>query len=225
MIKAVIFDMYETLITLYESPLYFGAQIAEDAGIPVEKFQAMWRPTEKGRTIGVYTFEGLIERFLKECGCYTDEKHQMIVKKRFDCKKEAFDHMNDEIIPMLEALRKQNIKIGLISNCFDEEAIAIRQSVLWNYFDVACLSYEEGVQKPNQEIFRRCLDKLQLNADECLYVGDGGSNELEAATEAGMYAVQAAWYLKDGTMQPATRKKEFKQLDRPYDVIDLVVAM
>lgn len=35
MIRAVIFDMFETLITLYESPIYFGSQIAEDVGIPV----------------------------------------------------------------------------------------------------------------------------------------------------------------------------------------------
>lgn len=42
MLKAVIFDMYKTLITLYESPLYFGTQIALDAGIEEEKFQKLW---------------------------------------------------------------------------------------------------------------------------------------------------------------------------------------
>ena len=52
MIKAVIFDMFETLITLFESPLYFGSQMAYDAGIPEEKFQNSWRPTEQDRTIG-----------------------------------------------------------------------------------------------------------------------------------------------------------------------------
>ena len=35
-LKAVIFDMYETLITLFESPVYFSTQMAEDAGIPEE---------------------------------------------------------------------------------------------------------------------------------------------------------------------------------------------
>lgn len=38
MIKAVIFDMHETLITLFDSPLYFGTQMAIDAGIEEEKF-------------------------------------------------------------------------------------------------------------------------------------------------------------------------------------------
>lgn len=39
MIKAVIFDMYETLITLFESPAYFSTQMAEDAGIQEEDFK------------------------------------------------------------------------------------------------------------------------------------------------------------------------------------------
>lgn len=42
MTKAVIFDMYETLITLFESPLYLGTQMASDAGIEEAKFQEIW---------------------------------------------------------------------------------------------------------------------------------------------------------------------------------------
>lgn len=52
MTRAIIFDMFETLITHYRSPLYFGTQMAEDAGIPADKFQALWCPTEHERTIG-----------------------------------------------------------------------------------------------------------------------------------------------------------------------------
>lgn len=222
MIKSVIFDMYETLITLYESPLYFGEQIAKDAGIPVLKFQELWRPTETGRAIGQYTFEGLLEQILKECDCYTEEKHRLIVKKRIACKEEAFKHLHQEIIPLLQALKNRGIKIGLISNCFSEEAMVIRKSVLFPYFDAVCLSYEEKIQKPNQEIFRRCLEKLSLSADECLYVGDGGSNELEAATTVGMHVAQAVWYLKEGTMQPAKRKAEYINLDTPLNLLNII---
>lgn len=52
MTRAIIFDMFETLITHYRSPQYFGTQMAEDAGIPADKFQVLWRPTEHERTIG-----------------------------------------------------------------------------------------------------------------------------------------------------------------------------
>lgn len=44
MIKAVIFDMYETLVTLFESLLYFGTQMAVDAGINEKAFQKIWWP-------------------------------------------------------------------------------------------------------------------------------------------------------------------------------------
>ena len=65
MINAVIFDMYETLITLFNSPLYFGTQIAEDAGISETDFQSIWRPAEKDRTIGKVSLEELLEKILK----------------------------------------------------------------------------------------------------------------------------------------------------------------
>ena len=57
MIKAVIFDMYETLITHFQSPLYFGAQMAADSGIPEHKFQALWEPTESVGDGGSFDLE------------------------------------------------------------------------------------------------------------------------------------------------------------------------
>ena len=45
MIRAVIFDMYETLITHYRCPLYFSSQMAADAGIPAVDFQLLWYAT------------------------------------------------------------------------------------------------------------------------------------------------------------------------------------
>ena len=66
MIKAVVFDMYETLITLFESPVYFGTQMAIDAGIDEEDFQKIWKTSEGDRTIGKVTLEELLEKILKE---------------------------------------------------------------------------------------------------------------------------------------------------------------
>ena len=125
---------------------------------------------------------------------------------------------------MLEALKKREIRIGLISNCFSEEAMVIKKSVLYPYFDAVCLSFDEGLQKPDPAIFQRCLDKLNIPAGDCLYVGDGGSNELEAAETAGMKAAQAVWYLKEGTMQPTGRKAEFRQLETPLDILNILTT-
>lgn len=223
MIKAVIFDMYETLITHFQSPLYFGEQMAVDAGIPEHKFQELWEPTEYDRTIGKLTLEEALENILKENGCYSKELLNLIVQKRIKVKEECFNHLHEQIIPLLRGLKEKGIQIGLISNCFSEEAEVIRKSVLFPYFDAVCLSYEQGLKKPDIEIYRRCIDKLNVEAGECLYVGDGGSFELEAAKSIGMKAVQAVWYLQDGTGQPCGRKADFEQMENPMDILRMVI--
>lgn len=222
MIKAVIFDMYETLITHYECPLYFGAQMAADAGISTESFQALWRPTEQERTVGKMTLEQVLEYILKENNCYSEELLIKIADRRKATKRECFNHLHPEIIQMLDELKKRGIYIGLISNCFSEEAPVIRESRLFPYFDAAYLSYEQGIQKPDEEIFTRCMDSLAVKAEECIYVGDGGSYELEAATKLGMKAVQAVWYLKEGTLQSSKRNDEFAQAETPLDILKYI---
>lgn len=189
MIKAVIFDMYETLITLFDSPLYFGTQMAIDAGIEEEKFQEIWRAEEENRTIGKITLEELLKKILKDNDCFSEEKMNFILNKRIHCK---------------------------------EEAMVIKKSILYPFFDAICLSFDEGIQKPNPAIFKKCIEKLDVKADECLYVGDGGSNELEAAEAIGMKVVQAVWYFKEGTNQPAKRKVGFTHIETPLDIIDIV---
>lgn len=222
MIRAVIFDMYETLVTHYESPLYFSEQIAEDAGIPVEDFRSIWCPTEDARSTGKITLDRALEIALRENGRYSEKLLDQIMKKRIRIKQELFRRMHPEIIPMLSRLKEKGVLIGLISNCFSEEAKVIRESILFSYFDAVCLSYEQGVQKPDREIFDRCIELLSVSADECLYVGDGGSRELEAARELGMKAVQAVWYLKEHIPFQSPRNMEFIQAEAPLDIINFI---
>ena len=161
-----------------------------------------------------------MESILRENQCYSEELVNKIVKKRIETKQDCFRQLHSEIIPMLKKLKEKGILIGLISNCFSEEAEVIRRSVLFPYFDAAILSYEQGVQKPDEEIYKRCMASLGVAPEECLYIGDGGSNELEAARTLGMKAFQAVWYLQEGTSQPMGRMEAFEQLESPRDVLE-----
>ena len=222
MIKAVIFDMYETLITHYDSPLYFSMHMAADSRIPVEEFQALWMPTDTERTIGQLSFEDAIRDILMKKDRYSDTLLEKIIEKRIAVKKDCFEHLHPEIIPMLRKLREQGIKVGLISNCFSEEAVVIRESTLFSCFDAVYLSYEQGVKKPDPEIFTRCMKELQVKAEECLFVGDGGSHELEASDTLGMKPLQAIWYLKEGTLHRIKPMEEYEQLKVPFDVFKYI---
>ena len=220
-IQAVNFDMYETLVTQFCSPLYYGTQIAEDLGLSPEEFLPGWKATEEARATGKLTFEDAMAQLLRRHGIF--ELHRRVVEKRTAIQADCFRHLHPGIEPMLSALRKKGIRIGLITNCFSEEAALIRGSELFPYFDAPCLSWQEGIRKPDPAIYHTCLSKLGISAEYCLYVGDGGSFELETARSLGFQAVQATWYRQAAfEHKQAALRPDFPQLSDPMEVLDWV---
>ena len=220
MIRAVIFDMFETLVTHYRSPLYMGRQIAADAGIAEPVFREVWDTTDDARTLGQMTLEEVIEEELRRNGRYSEALWAEIVRKRKASKEECFRHLHPEILPMLQGLRKKGMKIGLITNCYFEERDVIRAGVLMPYFDAVCMSCELGIMKPDPAIFQHCMTALDVKPAECLYVGDGGSRELETARALGMNPVQAVWYFD---VNPgAVRKPVFADAASPVALLDRI---
>lgn len=69
MIKAVIFDMFETLVTHFESPLYMAKQISADMDIRESKFREIWDISDDDRTLGKRSFEDVIDEILRVNNC------------------------------------------------------------------------------------------------------------------------------------------------------------
>ncbi len=222
MTEAVIFDIFETLATHFRCPLYFGEQMAQDAGIPEEDFRRVWDTTGDDRTLGKVTFEAALEKTLSENGKYSVELFDQMVAKRIETKKACFRRLHKDIMPMLSAIKVKGLSVGAVSNCFSEEVPVIKDSVLYPFFDAACFSCEEGVMKPGNEIFIRCTERLGVSPWECVYVGDGGSFELEAARDIGMTPYQAVWYFTDHPRQRREIKEGFIQLESPLDVLKYI---
>ena len=219
MIKAVIFDMFETLVTLFSGPVYMGREIAAEIGLPEPKFREIWDTTDEARTLGKRSLESVIEEILTVNNCYSEELFERIITKRKRMISESFEHIHPEIIPLFQCFKEQNIKIGLITNCYFEERDVINNSIFIDYFDSICMSCEIGAKKPDVEIFHKCLKDLDVVAEECIYVGDGGCFELETAQSLGMCPLQAIWYLNEGVNQPVKKKEEFLQAGSPLEVI------
>lgn len=222
MIKAVLFDVFETQVTIYQSPLYLSMHMAKDAGIPAEQFKEFWQKMDEKRTLGYISLDEAVEIALKEFGCYSQELRFRIVNQRIQSKRECFNHIHPEIIPLLAALKNNGIKIGVISNCFTEEAKVIKESCLFPYYDSVSLSCELSMKKPDQRIFRNCINNLSVDAKECVYVGDGGCLELETASALGMHAIQAMWYVNANNNHPTKRNTVFEMAEKPFDILKLV---
>lgn len=96
----------------------------------------------------------------------------------------------------------------------------IRESILYPYFDAAFLSCEEHVVKPDAKIYRRCMTALDVKPEECLYIGDGGSHELDAAKDLSMHPLQAVWYRTEQSEHVIKIKEDFIQINNPMNIIN-----
>lgn len=193
--KAVIFDLFETLITEWGHKKYTKSEMCSDLGVEREAFDRYWDEKEKERYSGGISFKDSILYVCEKCGKSVDDLTVCkMIDKRVQTKSVCFEYVNPDVYQLLENLKKAGMRLGIISNCSSEEVNAIRESRICKYFDQIILSYEVRMQKPEIRIYQEAANLLGVAKSECIFVGDGGSHELEGAKMAGMEAVQAKWY-------------------------------
>ncbi|HHK5534388.1 TPA: HAD family hydrolase [Bacillus mobilis] len=91
---------------------------------------------------------------------------------------------------LLQRLIQQNIKIGIITNGFTDFQINnLRALNIHTYTNTILVSEAEGIKKPHPEIFERALQKLDIKASECLYVGDHPENDVLGSERIGILGV------------------------------------
>ncbi len=126
---------------------------------------------------------------------------------------------------LLLGLRRQGIRLGLISDCSAETPMVWPELEWARPIEAALFSWVEGMRKPDQRLYRRVARLLDLRPAECLYVGDGGSYELSGAETAGMRAVRLSRTRVDGgkSLQfdpdPTWRGQQIGDLDEVWELI------
>ncbi|MBJ8117281.1 MULTISPECIES: HAD family hydrolase [Bacillus] len=91
---------------------------------------------------------------------------------------------------LLQRLTQQNIKIGIITNGFTDFQINnLRALNIHTYTNTILVSEAEGIKKSHPEIFERALQKLDVKATECLYVGDHPENDVLGSERVGIVGV------------------------------------
>jgi putative hydrolase of the HAD superfamily len=90
---------------------------------------------------------------------------------------------------VLSQLKEAGHKTGLISDCTHEVPAIWPETTFAPLIDVAVFSCSVGMRKPDPRIYHLAAERLEVRPEQCLFVGDGGSNELSGALEAGMHPV------------------------------------
>ena len=96
-----------------------------------------------------------------------------------------------------------------------------------NLVDAAVFSCDVGLLKPDPEIYCLACRRLEVSPEDCLFVGDGSSDELNGASGVRMRPLWASWFLEkwpqwDLAEAVRSRSAGFPRLRSISDLVELV---
>ncbi|MEE4379974.1 MAG: HAD family hydrolase [Candidatus Competibacteraceae bacterium] len=182
MIRCILFDVDGTLIDTWR--LYIEAYIRTfepQLGRRVTLPELInMRPTSEIR---------MLHRLL---GAQAPETHQRFLHHYRSLHPNLFGGVYAGIEAMLATLRQQRIGLGIVTGKSRGAWEITQQAVDLGGFDVAVYDDDVQEEKPAPEGILLALKRLELTADEVVYIGDSSKDAL-AASAAGVRFGAALW--------------------------------
>jgi putative hydrolase of the HAD superfamily len=204
MIKAVFFDLYQTLVHYQPSQEELEAAALKNLGIdataaalrhPIMKAnefisqQIAKKPLSRRsreETMALYTeYQRIV---LKEAGIAADEKIVMSLLGMMQQAKMDLV-LFDDVIAALDNLKKRSFKLGLISNIEQNMSETLDRLGLSARLDIIVTSQDAGFTKPKLEIYQYALNKAGVKPEEAVYIGDQYQVDIVGAKGAGMQGI------------------------------------
>jgi len=188
--QAILFDLFHTL-TRVESSWSAGPSTSEILGVSEEAWNEQVMEKYRERLTGQITDPVLIIRKMAHSidPAIPEDVIKKAVGKRIKRFYSALVNIPQETRQVLTTLKSMNKKIGLISNADVTEIIGWKRSGVTHLFDCVVFSCWAGCVKPEPKIYNICMEELSVKPSHCLFVGDGGSRELEGAKSLGITTV------------------------------------
>jgi len=220
MIKAVFFDMYNTLIcydppreeTQAEALKKFGFEFKpEQLTVPIlaadeyfyeenAKLALAKRSEEEKKNLWAQ-YEVVL---LKEAGITpTKELIGAMLMEMSNFKYEMAIY--DDVIPALIEIKNRGLITGLVSNADRDVTAMLERLQLNTLLDVIVTSLEVGFTKPHREIFDAAVTKAGIEAGEAVFIGDQYKVDIQGAINAGMSGIlldRSDYYKNDGIKEP-----------------------
>lgn len=186
----IIFDLFHTL-TAPEIVMPGSLSTSEILGIDAVKWNRQLMENSKNRLRGfekdpeeiIGNLARAIDPFISDGLIVGAAQHRV---NRFEV---ALKQMPAESVQAIQSLKKSGKTIALVSNADVIESAFWNQSPVASFFDEVVFSCDVGYLKPEVEIYNICLQRLNKEPKDCIFVGDGGSDEFVGARQAGLTCV------------------------------------
>ena len=190
--KAIIFDLYGTLVENFSSHAYdqVQEQMAKTLDIPYPKFRQVMLETINDKSSGGY--HAVEDNILEICRRLSVKVNttqiEQVVTLHYEFSESTLV-IEPKVLEALGTLKSDGLLLGLITNCRPPIPSAFSRSSLAQYIDVPVFSCEERVRKPVRRIYEIVCERLKVQPQKCIYVGDGSGEELTGAAAVGMLPI------------------------------------
>lgn len=177
---AVLFDLYGTLVDAGERPL--SRRLPAALGVS----RADWmRLLRGGLLTTAFADEDSFVRMIARTLAPTRPDAEEICRRLLRAELDAV-HLVPGAVSLLNFLKRRGLKLGLVSNLASPFKEPVSRLGLETLFDALVYSSDEGVSKPDPEIYRRALARLGVEPGSSFFVGDSLQNDVRAPAAIGM---------------------------------------
>jgi HAD superfamily hydrolase (TIGR01509 family) len=93
-------------------------------------------------------------------------------------------------VSLLSFLKRRGYRLGLLSNLSSSYKQPLEESELSPLFDARFYSCDEGAKKPNPDVYRTICDRLGVEPERAIFIGDSLKLDVEGPRQIGMHALQ-----------------------------------
>lgn len=125
----------------------------------------------------------------------------------------------DGIIELLNELKSRKIKLSVFSNKADELTKKIVETLMPGYFEFVVGLTDEALKKPNPTVALQISEKMRIDPENILYIGDTGV-DMQTAINANMYPIGVLWGFR--TKDELVTNCAKTLLEHPMDLIKIL---
>ena len=221
MIKAVVFDLDNTLLDFMKmKTISINAAIDGmiESGMSIEKNKSIDEIFEIYDTKGYEHQEVFNEFIINKIGSI-NYKYLAAAIVEYKKAKEISLGLYPEVIPTLKKLQHMNLKLGIASDAPSREAwIRLYTLKIHNIFQHVVTFNDTGYHKPAKEPFIKISEKLNVDLNECMMVGDWPDRDIKGAKQLGMKTAFARY----GSTENIVNSGADHDLDSLSELVDII---